>query len=177
MRARARAGWAAGVAGEGNTAVREVPGRTPTSSTTRGSVGRPQVYWRRVRRRRGGGEEGGEESGEGEALTCPYPQPRAWLKPRPLAWSVEQRQSHYSTVAQCISSCRTELARCCSQRCLTLAHCHTTPASEPTLALPDPDDARASLADDRGVVWRAELAFFQLRLHARRARQGRRRAT
>ena len=25
MRARARAGWAAGVAGEGNTAVREVP--------------------------------------------------------------------------------------------------------------------------------------------------------
>jgi hypothetical protein len=51
-----------------------------------------------VRRRRGGGEEGGEESGEGEALTCPYPQ---------LAWSLEQRQSHYSTVAQCISSCRT----------------------------------------------------------------------
>jgi len=35
----------------------------------------------------------------------------------------------------------------------------------------------ASLADDRGVVWRAEFAFFQLRLHARRARQGRRRAT
>jgi hypothetical protein len=69
LRARARAGWAAGVAGEGNTAAREVPVRTPTSSTTRGSVGRPRVYGRRVRRRRGGGEEGGEESGEGEALT------------------------------------------------------------------------------------------------------------
>ena len=43
--------------------------RTPTSSTTRGSVGRPRVYGRRVRRRRGGGEEGGKESGEGEAPT------------------------------------------------------------------------------------------------------------
>ena len=75
--------------------------------TTRGSVGRPRVHGRRLRRRRGGGEEGGEESSEGEAPTYPYPQPRAWLKPRPLAWSVEQRQSHYSTVAQCIASCRT----------------------------------------------------------------------
>ena len=37
----------------------------------------------RVRRRRGGGEEGGEESGESETLTKLYPQPRAWLKPRP----------------------------------------------------------------------------------------------
>ena len=38
--------------------------------TTRGSVGRPRVHGRRVRRGRGGGEEGGEESGEGEALSC-----------------------------------------------------------------------------------------------------------
>ena len=53
MRARARAGWAAGVTGEGDTAALEVPGRTPTSSTTRGSVERPRVY---------GGGCGGEEA-------------------------------------------------------------------------------------------------------------------
>ena len=35
-----------------------------------------------VRRRRGGGE-GGEESGEGETLTYLCLLPRAWLKPRP----------------------------------------------------------------------------------------------
>ena len=72
--------------------------------TARGSVGwrlearagsagpRPQVPpgawlgcspWAGVRRRRGGGEEGGEESGEGETLTYLCLLPGAWLKPRP----------------------------------------------------------------------------------------------
>jgi len=70
--------------------------------TARGSVGRrlearagsagprPRVRvhgsagaWAGVRRRRGGGEEGGEESGEGETLTYLCLLPRAWLKPRP----------------------------------------------------------------------------------------------
>ena len=51
--------------------------------TTRGEASgddlkRPRVHGR-VRRRIGGGEE----SGEGEALTQLYPQPGAWLKPRP----------------------------------------------------------------------------------------------
>ena len=55
--------------------------------TTRGEASgddlkRPRVHGR-VRRRIGGGEESGEESGEGEALTQLYPQPGAWLKPRP----------------------------------------------------------------------------------------------
>ena len=49
------------------------------------------------------------------------------------------------------------------------AHRHTTPLGEPTLVQPDPDDAWTSLADGLGVIWRAELAFSELLLHARRA--------
>ena len=50
------------------------------------------------------------------------------------------------------------------------AHRHTTPLGEPTLVQPDPDDAWTSLADGLGVIRRAELAFLELLLHARRAR-------
>ena len=46
---------------------------------------------------------------------------------------------------------------------------HATQLGEPTLVQPDPDDAWTSLADGLGVIWRAELAFSELLLHARRA--------
>lgn len=57
----------------------EEVGRTTRERRARGP--RPRVHGRR--HGRGGDEEGGERSGEGEALTKPYPLPGAWLKPRP----------------------------------------------------------------------------------------------
>ena len=54
---------------------------TRSGGARRGESGRG-VHGR-VRRRRGGGDEGGEESGESETLIYFYPQPEAWLKPRP----------------------------------------------------------------------------------------------
>eukprot|EP00964_Phaeocystis_antarctica_P100578 scaffold66176_cov37-Phaeocystis_antarctica.AAC.2 len=61
--------------------------------------------------------------------------------------------------------------RCCSQRSLSRALGHATQLGEPTLVQPDPDDAWTSLADDLGVIRRAELACFELLLHARTRRR------